>query len=135
AVDTYLELPRGFAETHHVLPGKTSTTILVDQLDLLGTTLEEMLHALSERDATALAAHGAFLAEKFADAGGLDLSTSSPPATQSTAQPSPQATAQAAKPTTRPASTPQPAAKPKPTAKPTTLPASSTEPGTPLAQP
>ena len=154
AVDTYLELPRGFAETHHVLPGKTSTTILVEQLDLLGTTLEEMLHALSERDAIALAAHGAFLAEKFGDAGDLDLSTSSPqpatqatarPAAQATAQPAPQATAQpaakpttqpaaqpVAKPATRPASTPQPAAKPKPT----TLPASSTEqPGTPLAQP
>lgn len=73
AVDTYLRLPHHFAETHEVAPGKTAMTLLVDQLDLLATTLEQILHALLHRDADALITYGTFLAEKFGADSALDL--------------------------------------------------------------
>lgn len=75
AVDTYLRLPRAYAETHEVSPGKTPAALLVDQLDLLATTLGQISDALSHRDTDALVVHGAFLAEKFGTSHALTLST------------------------------------------------------------
>lgn len=66
AVGGYLRLPRDFADRRVVAQGKTSLMILVDQLDLLGATLDKISDAVSRQDAAALVAHGQFLAEKFA---------------------------------------------------------------------
>lgn len=65
SVDAYLRLPRDFADRREVSRGKTPLMLLVDQLDLLSTTLQEISDAVSRRDAQALVVHGAFLAEKF----------------------------------------------------------------------
>ncbi len=65
ALATYLRLPRSFADRRPVDGGKTSLMVLVDQLDLLGSTMDKLLDAANRRDAQALVAHGKFLAEKF----------------------------------------------------------------------
>ena len=65
AVESYLRLPRDFADRRVVAQGKTSLMLLCDQLDLLGTTLSQISDAVSRQDAHALVAHGQFLAEKF----------------------------------------------------------------------
>ncbi|MCL2422721.1 MAG: hypothetical protein FWD11_02325 [Micrococcales bacterium] len=73
AVDAYLRLPRDFADTREVSRGKTSLMLLVDQLDLLATTMQQISDAVSRQDAQALVVHGAFLAEKFASSPALEL--------------------------------------------------------------
>ncbi|MCL2466416.1 MAG: hypothetical protein FWF02_07550 [Micrococcales bacterium] len=73
AVDAYLRLPRDFADTREVSRGKTSLMLLVDQLDLLATTLQQISDAVSRHDAQALVVHGAFLAEKFGPSSTLEL--------------------------------------------------------------
>lgn len=65
SVDAYLRLPRDFADRRVIADGKTSLMLLVDQLDLLGATLDKISDAVSRQDAAALIAHGAFLEEKF----------------------------------------------------------------------
>lgn len=65
AVDTYLRLPRDFADRRVVASGKTSLMLLCDQLDLLAVTLGKISDAVSRQDANALIAHGEFLASKF----------------------------------------------------------------------
>ena len=66
AVAAYLRLPRDFADHRAVSGGKTSLTILCDQLDLLGSKMDDVFDAACRADADALIAHGRFLAEKFA---------------------------------------------------------------------
>ncbi len=65
AVAAYLRLPRDFADRRPVSGGKTSLTILCDQLDLLGSKMDDLFDAACRADADALIAHGRFLAEKF----------------------------------------------------------------------
>ncbi|TNU76882.1 hypothetical protein FH969_01985 [Miniimonas arenae] len=65
AVDSYLRLPRDFADRRVVSNGKTSLMLLCDQLDLLAVTLGQISDAMSRQDANALIAHGDFLADKF----------------------------------------------------------------------
>jgi hypothetical protein len=65
AVAAYLRLPRDFADRRAVSGGKTSLTILCDQLDLLGSKMDDVFDAACRADADALVAHGRFLAEKF----------------------------------------------------------------------
>jgi hypothetical protein len=72
AVAAYLRLPRAYADTRPVAGGKTSLTILCDQLDLLGSKMDDLFDAACRADADALIAHGRFLAEKFSS-GGLAL--------------------------------------------------------------
>jgi hypothetical protein len=85
AVGGYLRLPRRFADTRPVDAGKTSLMVLVDQLDLLGRTMDEVFDAVCRDDAIALVAHGRFLAEKFGPAGtpaltvGADVPIPPPP--------------------------------------------------------
>ena len=86
AVGAYLRLPRSYADNRPVSGGKTSLMVLCDQLDLLAYKMDEVFDAVCRADAAALVAHGAFLAEKFATGGGLDLggqsgssSTAGPP--------------------------------------------------------
>jgi hypothetical protein len=76
AIGGYLRLPRQFADSRPVDRGKTSLMILIDQLDLLGSTMDKVFDAVCRADADALVAHGRFLAEKFGSAstgGGLAL--------------------------------------------------------------
>ena len=76
AIGGYLRLPRQFADSRPVDHGKTSLMILIDQLDLLGATMDKVFDAVCRADANALVAHGRFLAEKFGNAstgGGLSL--------------------------------------------------------------
>ncbi|MDQ1536305.1 MAG: hypothetical protein QOE58_698 [Actinomycetota bacterium] len=68
AVGGYLRLPRQFADSRPVDRGKTSLMILIDQLDLLGATMDKVFDAVCRADADALIAHGRFLTEKFGNA-------------------------------------------------------------------
>jgi hypothetical protein len=65
AVAAYMRLPRDFADRRAVSGGKTSLSVLCDQLDLLGSKMDEVFDAACRDDADALIAHGRFLAEKF----------------------------------------------------------------------
>jgi hypothetical protein len=65
AVAAYLRLPRDYADRRPVSGGKTSLTILCDQLDLLGSKMDDLFDAACRADADALIAHGRFLAAKF----------------------------------------------------------------------
>jgi hypothetical protein len=72
-------LPRRFADSRPVDGGRTSLMVLVDQLDLLGATMDQVFDAVCRDDATALVAHGRFLEEKFGHAstgGELNVGTS-----------------------------------------------------------
>lgn len=80
AVEGYLRLPRDFADRRAVYKGKTSLMILCDQLDLLGGTLDRISDAVSRQDATALVAHGQFLAEKFTESSLSPSGLDDPPA-------------------------------------------------------
>lgn len=68
AVGGYLRLPRQFADSRPVDRGKSSLMILIDQLDLLAATMDQVFDAVCREDADALVAHGRFLAEKFGSA-------------------------------------------------------------------
>lgn len=65
AVDGYLRLPRDFADTRPIDGGRTALMVLIDQLELLGATMERVLDAAVHSDAQALIAHGRFLQAKF----------------------------------------------------------------------
>jgi hypothetical protein len=65
ALQSYLNLPRVYATTHPVAGGKTSEQVLSDQLDLLGSKLNEVADAVHKKDSDALLANGRFLEEKF----------------------------------------------------------------------
>lgn len=65
AVGGYLRLPREWANSRPVDNGRTSLMVLIDQLDLLGRTMDQVLDAVNRSDAAALVAHGRFLTEKF----------------------------------------------------------------------
>lgn len=72
ALGAYLRLPRSFADRRPVDGGKTSLMVLIDQLDLLSATMDDIFEAVCRSDAEALVAHGQFLAEKFGH-GSLDI--------------------------------------------------------------
>lgn len=79
AVGGYLRLPRQFADHRPVDRGKSSLMVLIDQLDLLAATMDQVFEAVCRADADALVAHGRFLAEKFGSAstgGALDVGSS-----------------------------------------------------------
>lgn len=73
AIGGYLRLPRDWADTRPVDRGKTSLLILIDQLDLLGATMDKVYDAVNRADAEALVVHGRFLQEKFGSPSGGDL--------------------------------------------------------------
>lgn len=74
ALGTYLRLPRDYADKRPIEGSKTALMVLVDQLDLLNTTMDRLLDAAVRRDTEALVAHGKFLADKFGKgSGSLDL--------------------------------------------------------------
>lgn len=65
AVGGYLRLPRDWADTRPVDGHKSSLMVLVDQLELLASTMDKILDAATRSDAQALIAHGRFLEAKF----------------------------------------------------------------------
>jgi hypothetical protein len=65
AVGGYLRLPRDWANSRPIDGGKTALMVLIDQLELLASTMGKMLDAANRADAQALIAHGRFLQEKF----------------------------------------------------------------------
>ncbi len=74
AIGGYLRLPRDWADSRPVDRGRSSLMILIDQLDLLGATMDKVFDAVCRADAEALVVHGRFLEEKFGSgAGGGDL--------------------------------------------------------------
>lgn len=76
AVGGYLRLPRDWANSRPVDAGRSSLMVLIDQLDLLARTMDQVFDAVCRADAAALVAHGHFLAERFATGSpgpGLDL--------------------------------------------------------------
>jgi hypothetical protein len=76
AVAGYLRLPRDWADTRPIDGGRTALMVLVDQLELLGSTMEKVLDAAIRQDAQALVAHARFLEAKFGSSstgGGLDI--------------------------------------------------------------
>jgi hypothetical protein len=74
ALQTYLDLPRNYADRRVVVDGKTPLVLLIEQLDLLILKLDEIAEAVNRADSDKLIAHGRFLAEKFGkDGNGLDI--------------------------------------------------------------
>ena len=79
AIGGYLRLPRQWADSRPVDGNKTSLMVLIDSLDLLAKTMDDVADAVNRADAAALVAHGRFLADKFGHAstgGDLDLGRS-----------------------------------------------------------
>lgn len=68
AIGNYTRLPRDWADSRPIENGKTSLMLLVDQLDLLGSTMDDIFDAVVRVDADALIAHGRFLQAKFGSA-------------------------------------------------------------------
>ncbi|WP_375426592.1 hypothetical protein [uncultured Friedmanniella sp.] len=68
AIGNYTRLPRDWADSRPIENGKTSLMLLVDQLDLLGSTMDDILDAVVRVDADAVIAHGRFLQAKFGSA-------------------------------------------------------------------
>ena len=80
AISGYTRLPRRWADSRPIENGKTSLMLLIDQLDLLGATMDKIFDAVVRVDADALVAHGRFLQEKFGHAStGGDLDIGKPP--------------------------------------------------------
>ena len=80
AVGGYLRLPREWADTRPSDGYKTSLMVLIEQLELLASTMDKILDAANRADAQALLAHGMFLEAKFGHSagGGPDLQLGSP---------------------------------------------------------
>jgi len=82
-IDDFIpRLPRQWADSRPIENGKTSLMLLIDQLDLLGATMDKIFDAVVRVDADALIAHGRFLQEKFGHAssgGTLNLGDQPPP--------------------------------------------------------
>jgi len=80
AVGGYLRLPREWADTRPIDGNKTSLMVLIEQLELLGVTMDKIFDAANRADAQALIAHGQFLEAKFghSSTGGPDLTLGAP---------------------------------------------------------
>lgn len=80
AVGGYLRLPREWADTRPIDGNKTSLMVLIEQLELLGVTMDKIFDAANRADAQALIAHGRFLEAKFghSSTGGTDLNLGAP---------------------------------------------------------
>jgi hypothetical protein len=65
ALQAYLSLPRAYATLHKMPNGKTADEVLLDQLTLLASKMNEVADAVHKRDSDALLANGRFLEDKF----------------------------------------------------------------------
>ena len=64
-LQAYLNLPRAYATVHRMDDGRTAAQVLMDQLTLLDTKMEEVADAVNKNDTDALLANGRFLADRF----------------------------------------------------------------------
>src|SRR3982075_3037364 len=81
ALESYLNLPRAYATLHRVQDGKTSQQVLMDQLTLLESKMNEVADDVHRNDTDRLLANGRFLEERF---GRSALSLEEPAAGHST---------------------------------------------------
>jgi hypothetical protein len=65
SLQAYLNLPRAYATRHPVQDGKTPKEVLLDQLSLLETKMNEVADDVHRNDSDRLLAHGRFLEERF----------------------------------------------------------------------
>jgi hypothetical protein len=65
ALEAYLNLPRAYATLHAVQDGKTSKDILLAQLTLLESKMNEVADDIHRNDSDRLLANGRFLQERF----------------------------------------------------------------------
>jgi len=77
AIGGYLRLPRDWADSRPLEGGKTALLLLIDQLDLLASTMDQIYNAANTTDAAALITHGRFLQEKFGHLSAPELNVSS----------------------------------------------------------
>ncbi len=84
AIGAYLRLPRDWADSRPVENGKTPLLLLIDQLDLLGATMEKIYDAANSTDAAALITHGRFLRERFGHSPATELNVPTAPPEKST---------------------------------------------------
>jgi len=75
ALEPYLALPPEYATTRPVQGGKTPKQVLVEQLALIDSKMDEVTDAVHQRDTDRLLASGRFLEERF---GKGDLSVPGP---------------------------------------------------------
>lgn len=65
ALESYLNLPRAYATLHPVQDGKTPKQVLMDQLMLLESKMNEVADDVHRNDTDRLLANGRFLEERF----------------------------------------------------------------------
>lgn len=65
ALDNYIAIPRQVALTHEIRDGKTSTDMLMNQLDILDAEMKEIVLDFDKEDLVRLEVHGRFLEQKF----------------------------------------------------------------------
>jgi hypothetical protein len=65
ALESFLNLPKAYATLHQVSDGKTPAQVLMDQLTLLESKMNEISDDIARNDSDKLLANGRFLAEKF----------------------------------------------------------------------
>jgi hypothetical protein len=65
SLEAYLRLPRAYATLHPVQDGKTAKQILLDQLTLLESKMNEVANDVHSNDSDRLLANGRFLQERF----------------------------------------------------------------------
>ena len=65
ALETYLALPRPYAEQQPVERGRTSHDILLDQLTLMDLNTRKIADEVVRRDSQELVKHGRFLADRY----------------------------------------------------------------------
>ena len=74
ALQTYLDLPRNYADRKIVLERPDTARAALEQLDLIIKELDEIAEAVNRADSDKLIAHGRFLEEKFGKNGNaLDI--------------------------------------------------------------
>jgi hypothetical protein len=74
-LQAYLNLPRTYATIHRMTDGRTAAQVLLDQLTLLDSKVEEVAEAVNKNDTDALLANGRFLEDRF---GGSSLKLPAP---------------------------------------------------------
>ena len=64
-MQAYLNLPRAYATVHRMSDGRTAAQVILDQLTLLDSRLEQVAEAVNKNDTDALLANGRFLEDRF----------------------------------------------------------------------
>lgn len=77
ALESYLRLPRGYANRVSVADGRTPRRVLLDELGLVDAEMRKVVDAVARGDTDRLLAHERFLADRFG--AGSDLSLENPP--------------------------------------------------------